>query len=123
MRVALIAFALLLLQQQSHGSAQASRDAAEPLLAGVVEVYASPPAGRLLGSGFVVHHDQEYALVVTAQHVIDGVNSVDVAFRDRATSRYQAALIAAAADTDLALLRVTWGEPPSTNLDAAVHRQ
>ena len=99
-------------------------EGAMPAVVGVVTTQAPPPGAadsqlrdlferlhdgprRGIGSGFVIHRD---GWVLTNAHVVEGAANVEVDFGG-GTTRLQAKVVGADAESDLALLKVDAGRP------------
>ena len=65
----------------------------EQLRAGVVKITAHVEGKRKVGTGFVVRLDKDEAFVVTASHVIEGAQQIEVAFYSQRTRPLPARVI------------------------------
>jgi S1-C subfamily serine protease len=85
--------------------------------AAVVYVVSSTNSGAMSGSGFVIRSNSASSTIVTANHVVEGANQVDVIFDSDLHKRYSATVVSRDHVKDVAILSVAIGNRSVLNLE------
>lgn len=83
----------------------------------VVYIVCSTNSGAQSGSGFVLVSTATSSLIITANHVVEGVNEVDVIFDSDVRKRYPATVVHHDHVKDVAVLSVKVGNRPTLSLE------
>jgi S1-C subfamily serine protease len=102
-----IAFLILLISATARASALS--DLFERSKSAVVFIYVALPDGAASGSGFVFRSDDQTSTIVTANHVVEGAQSIDVILDSNTKKRYRATVIARDRVRDVAILQIPVG--------------
>lgn len=102
-----IVFALAFLPPTAGASALS--DLFERSKSAVVFIYVALPNGAASGSGFVLRSDDKSTTIVTANHVVEDAQSIDVVLDSDKKRRYKATIVTRDRVRDIAILQISVG--------------
>ncbi len=91
------------------GKASELSDLFERAKSAVVFIYVALPDGAASGSGFVLRSDDKTTTIITANHVVEDAQNIDVVLDNNTKKRYPATIVERDRVRDVAVLRIGVG--------------